>query len=161
MKGGVTKKQKAVMDFIAKYIAANGYSPTYDEIAFAIGTSSRGNVARMINILQERGKIIKRYDSARSIMLVDDRALDGLDDATLAKAMMYLSRAENFSRDHLADVLDVTDIKFDKESAADFLRDHWRFNEAPEWLEFRERHWVQKAAKLKIAIRMIKEAEGR
>lgn len=66
------KKQKQILDFISQYIQANGYSPTLQEIADAMGLSSLSTVHEHLQSL-ERKNIIKRYDGAvRGIEIVDN-----------------------------------------------------------------------------------------
>jgi repressor LexA len=66
------KKQKQILDFISQYIQTNGYSPTLQEIADAMGLSSLSTVHEHLQAL-ERKNIIKRYDGAvRGIEIVDN-----------------------------------------------------------------------------------------
>lgn len=65
------KRQRQIVDFIAQYIQKNGYSPTLQEIANAIGVSSLATVHEHLQALQ-RKKVIKKYEGAvRGIELVD------------------------------------------------------------------------------------------
>ena len=66
------KKQKQILDFISQYIQVNGYSPTLQEIADAMGLSSLSTVHEHLQAL-ERKNIIKRYEGAvRGIEVVDN-----------------------------------------------------------------------------------------
>ena len=68
----IYKKQKQILDFISQYIQINGYSPTLQEIADAMGLSSLATVHEHLQAL-ERKNIIKRYDGAvRGIEVVDN-----------------------------------------------------------------------------------------
>ncbi len=62
-----TKKQKALLDYIATFIAENGYSPSYREIKDGMNYSSVATVALHINNLVKRGHLVKRDNSARSL----------------------------------------------------------------------------------------------
>ena len=62
-----TKKQKALLDFIAGFIAQHGYSPSYREIKAGMNYNSVATVALHINNLVKRGHLIKRDHSARSL----------------------------------------------------------------------------------------------
>lgn len=62
-----TKKQKALLDFITDFIATNGYSPSYREIKSGMNYNSVATVALHINNLVNRGHLIKRDHSARSL----------------------------------------------------------------------------------------------
>lgn len=65
------KRQRQILDFIAQYIQSNGYAPTLQEIADAIGVSSLATVHEHLEAL-ERKKVIKRYDGkVRGIELLD------------------------------------------------------------------------------------------
>lgn len=66
------KKQKQILDFLSQYIQTNGYSPTLQEIADAMGLSSLATVHEHLQTLERKG-IIKRYDGAvRGIEIVDN-----------------------------------------------------------------------------------------
>lgn len=68
----IYKKQKQILDFISQYIQVNGYSPTLQEIADAMGLSSLATVHEHLQAL-ERKNIIKRYEGAvRGIEVVDN-----------------------------------------------------------------------------------------
>lgn len=62
-----TKKQKALLDFIADFIAQHGYSPSYREIKTGMNYNSVATVALHINSLVKRGHLVKRDHSARSL----------------------------------------------------------------------------------------------
>lgn len=62
-----TKKQKALLDFIANFITQHGYSPSYREIKSGMNYNSVATVALHINNLVKRGHLVKRDHSARSL----------------------------------------------------------------------------------------------
>lgn len=65
------KRQRQIVDYIAQYIQKNGYAPTLQEIADAIGVSSLATVHEHLQAL-ERKKVIKKYEGAvRGIELID------------------------------------------------------------------------------------------
>jgi SOS-response transcriptional repressor LexA len=64
-----TRKQKALLDYVANFIAENGYSPSYREIKSGMNYASVGTVAIHINNLVKRGHLVKRGTSARSLEL--------------------------------------------------------------------------------------------
>ena len=66
-----TKKQKALLDYIATFIAEHGYSPSYREIKDGLRYNSVATVALHINNLVKRGHLIKRDNSARSLEPVE------------------------------------------------------------------------------------------
>jgi len=66
----LTRKQKAVFDFIDAYLAANGYSPTLEEIGAHFGMASLNAVHKHITTLEQKGFIRRMTNRARSIQLV-------------------------------------------------------------------------------------------
>jgi repressor LexA len=67
------KRQRQIVDFIAQYIQRNGYSPTLQEIADAIGVSSLATVHEHLEALTKK-QVIKKFEgSVRGIELLDDR----------------------------------------------------------------------------------------
>lgn len=67
---GVTARQARVLSFIQSYRTEKGYSPSYQDIADAVGISSRSGVKRVIDALVERGHLETLPCRARSIVLV-------------------------------------------------------------------------------------------
>lgn len=65
-----TKKQKAILTYIADFIAQHGYSPSYREIMTGLNYTSVATVALHVNSLIKRGHLIKRQHSARSLEVV-------------------------------------------------------------------------------------------
>jgi len=69
---GLTRKQRALYEFIRDYVAANhGVPPSFDEMKDAIGLASKSGVHRLINSIEERGYISRLPNRARAIMLLD------------------------------------------------------------------------------------------
>ncbi|MDQ3009007.1 MAG: transcriptional repressor LexA [bacterium] len=65
------KRQRQIVDFIAQYIQKNGYAPTLQEIANALGVSSLATVHEHLQALQ-RKKVIRKFEGAvRGIELID------------------------------------------------------------------------------------------
>lgn len=66
------KRQRQIMDFVSQYIKRNGYSPTLQEIADAIGVSSLATVHEHLQALERKG-VIKKYEgSVRGIEITDE-----------------------------------------------------------------------------------------
>ncbi len=65
-----TKKQREILDFITKFIAEHGYSPSYREIMSGLNYTSVATVSLHVNSLITRGHLRKRDHSARSIEVV-------------------------------------------------------------------------------------------
>jgi len=67
------RKQKQILDFISQYIQINGYSPTLQEIANAMGLSSLATVHEHLQALEKK-KLIRKYEgSVRGIEVLDER----------------------------------------------------------------------------------------
>lgn len=76
------KRQRQIVDFISQYIQKNGYSPTLQDIASAIGVSSLATIHEHLQALSKKG-VIRKYEGAvRGIELLDrklGRLTQGLD----------------------------------------------------------------------------------
>jgi len=65
------KRQRQIVDYIAQYIQKNGYSPTLQEIATAIGVTSLATVHEHLQALI-RKKVVRKYEgSVRGLELID------------------------------------------------------------------------------------------
>lgn len=65
-----TKKQKVLLEFIEKFIAQHGYSPSYREIMNGLDYKAVATVAQHVGSLIKRGHLRKRDHSARSLEVV-------------------------------------------------------------------------------------------
>jgi repressor LexA len=64
-------RQRQILDFISQYIQRNGYSPTLQEIATALGVSSLATVHEHLQAMTKKG-VIKRFEgSVRGIEILD------------------------------------------------------------------------------------------
>lgn len=63
--------QSRALAVIERYIAENGISPSYDEIAYELGLASKSGVNRLVEALVDRGRIRKVAHRARGIEIVD------------------------------------------------------------------------------------------
>ena len=61
----VTKKQKAVYDFITDYSQSNGIAPTQKEIKEHFNLKSFGSVQRYLNYLKDAGLLANEWNSRR------------------------------------------------------------------------------------------------
>lgn len=67
------KRQKQILDFISQYIQKNGYSPTLQQIADALGVSSLATVHEHLSAMVKK-KVIKKFEGAvRGIEIVDKK----------------------------------------------------------------------------------------
>lgn len=65
------KRQRQIVEFVSQYIQMNGYSPTLQEIADAIGVSSLATVHEHLEALSKKGVIRKYEGSVRGIEIVE------------------------------------------------------------------------------------------
>ena len=66
---GLTPVQAQTLAFVRRCIAERMVPPTYDEIAAHLEIKSRGNVAKTIDRLVERGALLRLPRKARSLSL--------------------------------------------------------------------------------------------
>lgn len=62
-----TKKQKELLSFIDGFIKGNGYGPSYREIMRGLDYKSVSTVATHVDGLIDRGWLVKKDNSARSL----------------------------------------------------------------------------------------------
>jgi len=67
----LTKRQKEILDFISRYRAAQGISPTQREIREAFGLSSFGTVQKHLRLLQEKKALTRDWNKSRSLAPVE------------------------------------------------------------------------------------------
>jgi repressor LexA len=66
----LTKRQKEILDYISEFIAAQGYAPSFEEIAESFGYASLATVHEHLSNLERKGYIRKSYNESRSIELL-------------------------------------------------------------------------------------------
>jgi SOS-response transcriptional repressor LexA len=71
--GGVTGRQRDVLEFIRAYHSKHGITPSYGEIMNGVGLASKAGVNRLVVALEERGFITRLPNRARSIALREGR----------------------------------------------------------------------------------------
>ena len=64
------KKQRELLNYLAEFIEANNYAPSYREIMKALNYKSVSTVANHIDSLITKGYLSKRDNSARSLEIV-------------------------------------------------------------------------------------------
>ncbi len=67
----LTRRQKELMDFVARFIADNGYSPSYEEIAEGLGLASLATVHKHIQALEMKNYVRRNYNHSRSLEIGD------------------------------------------------------------------------------------------
>ena len=90
-----TKQQKQLLDFITRYTASRGISPSYREIMTELGYASTSTVALHIDSLIERGYLRKNPNKARTL------------DAVGVDELMVLKRAQKAARKATPQELDT------------------------------------------------------
>ena len=66
----LTKKQRAILDFVEDFAADHGYAPSFEEIADRFGYTSLATVHEHLENLRAKGYIRKAYNESRSIEVV-------------------------------------------------------------------------------------------
>jgi repressor LexA len=67
----LSPRQEAILAYIKKYVAENGYPPSMREIGQAAEVSSTSVVSYNLNILQEKGYIQRDREISRGVRLVE------------------------------------------------------------------------------------------
>ena len=63
----VTRRQKEVLDFLESFVARNGYSPSFEEIARGMALKSLATVHKHITNLEKKGMLDRVHNRSRSI----------------------------------------------------------------------------------------------
>ncbi len=58
-----TRRQKEVLEYIKQYIEKHGYEPSYQQIAWQLGVSSKAGIAKHIEALENQGLISRNRES--------------------------------------------------------------------------------------------------
>ena len=65
----LTKRQKQVLDFIARFQDDNGYCPSYEEIAHGLDLASLATVHKHISALETKAYLKRGFNQSRSLEL--------------------------------------------------------------------------------------------
>jgi len=65
----LTKRQREIYDFIAKFVKASGFAPSLEEIAAAFSLRALATVHKHLENLQAKGYIRRQWNRSRSIVL--------------------------------------------------------------------------------------------
>jgi repressor LexA len=63
----LTRRQKELLDFLAKFLNENGYSPSYEEIAVGLELNSLATVHKHIGALETKGYLRRGFNQSRSL----------------------------------------------------------------------------------------------
>lgn len=92
----LTPRQRQCLDIIEGGIARNGVSPSYDEIAAAMGLASRGRICMLVDGLESRGAVRRVPGCPRALTVVKPGeatdAIAFLDPDTRAAVRAYARR---------------------------------------------------------------------
>ncbi len=66
----ITRRQHELYDFISRFVAENGYSPSFEEIKIGMGLNSLATVHKHVTNLETKGLLTRDYNRSRSIDLV-------------------------------------------------------------------------------------------
>jgi repressor LexA len=66
----ITRRQRELYDFISRFVAEKGYSPSFEEIAEGLGLNSLATVHKHVSNLEKKGLLTRDYNRSRSIDLV-------------------------------------------------------------------------------------------
>ena len=69
----LTRRQKQVYDFLARFVEEHGYSPSFEEIGEGLGLSSLATVHKHVSNLEQKGLLKRDYNRSRSIDLLKPR----------------------------------------------------------------------------------------
>lgn len=85
----MTPRQRDVLDFMARYIADRGFSPSYEEISHALGLVSRGNAHKIVEGLIQRGYLKREHTRgcSRNLVLADSPSLASIPTAALIEEL--------------------------------------------------------------------------
>ncbi|MBV9081238.1 MAG: repressor LexA, partial [Acidobacteriaceae bacterium] len=67
----LTRRQKEVMDFLEDFIRTHGYSPSYEEIATALGLASLATVHKHVQALEAKHYLRRNYNHSRSLEIAE------------------------------------------------------------------------------------------
>src|SRR5271156_178395 len=70
----ITRRQREVYDFISRFVAEHGYSPSFEEIGTGLELTSLATVHKHITNLEKKGMLKRDYNRSRSIDLIAPRA---------------------------------------------------------------------------------------
>ncbi|MGA2592466.1 MAG: transcriptional repressor LexA [Bryobacteraceae bacterium] len=65
----LTRRQKEVLDLIAKFVDENGYSPSYEELARGLNLASLATVHKHISALTTKNYLKRSFNQSRSLEL--------------------------------------------------------------------------------------------
>jgi len=83
----LTRRQREILDYLAGYIGANGYAPSFEEIAGRMGFRSLATVHEHLSNLERKGVIRRSFNESRSIEVLTRARQPGVADLPLLGAV--------------------------------------------------------------------------
>ena len=91
----LTSRQSEILNFIKKYVVANGYPPTVREICKALNLSSPATIHSHLHNLELKGYIKKDNQKNRAIELLVDNEFENNDDRVIEVPLLGKITAGN------------------------------------------------------------------
>jgi len=114
----ITKRQREIYDFIARFVADHGYSPSFEEIGEGTDLSSLATVHKHITNLEKKGLLKRDYNRSRSIDVLPPRGALKKSMEVAASAAMELPLMGRIAAGHPVEALQNPETI----SLADFTR---------------------------------------
>jgi len=111
----LSARQKAILEFIQKFLTENGFPPTIREIGADVGISSTSVVNYNLNRLVERGCLTREKDVSRGLRLAAEYAT-----AVQSSAFLRIPMAGAIVA---GEPVEIGDGLFDEEDAIELSRD--------------------------------------
>lgn len=70
----LTKRQREILTFLTSYTEANGYAPSFEEIASQFNYNSLATVHEHLSNLERKGYIKRNYNESRAIEILPSEA---------------------------------------------------------------------------------------
>jgi repressor LexA len=106
----LTKRQKEIFDFIAKYAQKTGYPPTVREIGKAVGLHSSSTVHAHLANLEKIGLLRRDPTKPRAIELLVDKAKRAMQPAGLPLVGQVAAGEPILAEENIEDYLEVPDV---------------------------------------------------
>jgi SOS-response transcriptional repressor LexA len=71
MRQPLTKRQRELLDYVSAFIGANGFSPSFQEIAEHFGYRSLSTVHEHVYGLEKKGYLRRRFNTPRALEVID------------------------------------------------------------------------------------------
>jgi len=114
----IMPRQRDALEFIVRYIAAQGIAPSYEDIRVALDLKSKAGVGRLVDGLVQRGLLMRLGRAPRSITLVTEPGC-ALPPHVHARLTLYCTTYGERFEDVLADAVDL----FLEQRDADLVRE--------------------------------------